>query len=107
MRIFLIPVVLELRKLGHDVLTIQDAGYANQEYADDAVLASASADRRVVLTISRKHFLKLHKRSQRHHGIIICTADLDFVGQAVRIHQAIQEIVSWQGQLIRVNRPQR
>lgn len=41
---FPFPVVEELRKLGHDVLTIQETGKANQQYPDEAVLASASAD---------------------------------------------------------------
>lgn len=103
---FPLPVVVELRKLGHDVVTIQETGKANQEYADEAVLASASADKRVVLTINRKHFIKLHKLSPNHYGIIICTADLDFVGQALRIHEAIEGGSSWEGQLIRVNRSQ-
>lgn len=36
---FPLRVVEELRKLGHDVLTIQETGKANQKYPDDAVLA--------------------------------------------------------------------
>ncbi len=34
---FPLPVVEELRRLGHDVLTIQETGKANQEYPDEAV----------------------------------------------------------------------
>ena len=33
------PVVVELRRLGHDVLTVAEAGQANQRVADDVVLA--------------------------------------------------------------------
>ena len=58
---FPLPVVEELRRLGHDVLTIQEAGKANQECPDEAVLASASADDRALLTINRKHFIRLHR----------------------------------------------
>ncbi len=36
---FPLPVVVELRRLGHDVLTVQEAGKANQEIPDDEVLA--------------------------------------------------------------------
>ena len=41
---FPIPVVEELRRLGHDVLTIQETGKANQEVPDDRILAFACAD---------------------------------------------------------------
>ena len=51
---FPLPVVEELRRLGHDVLTIQETGKANQEFPDEAVLSSASANNRAVLTINRK-----------------------------------------------------
>ncbi|MBI1924433.1 DUF5615 family PIN-like protein [Candidatus Poribacteria bacterium] len=102
---FPLPVVDELRRLGHDVLTIQETGMANQEFSDEAVLAAANADNRAVLTINRKDFRHLHRRSANHKGIIICTADLDFIGQGWRIHEAIKGYDSLEGQLIRVNRP--
>jgi hypothetical protein len=35
---FPLPVVEELRQLGHDVLTIQEAGQANQAMSDESVL---------------------------------------------------------------------
>jgi Domain of unknown function (DUF5615) len=57
---FPLPVVTVLRRLGHDIVTIQD---------------------------------------------IICTKDLDFRGQAQRIHEAIRTYESLHGQLIRVYRP--
>ena len=36
---FSFPVVEELRKLGHDVLTAQEAGQSNQGISDSRVLA--------------------------------------------------------------------
>ncbi len=102
---FPLPVVLELRRLGHDVVTIQEAGLANQELPDDQVLAEAAADRRAVLTINRKHFIHLHRDSSQHEGIIVCTFDPDFTGQAGRIDQELQARESLTGRLIRVNRP--
>jgi predicted nuclease of predicted toxin-antitoxin system len=104
---FPLPVVEELRRLGHDVLTIQEPGKANQEYPDEAVLAAASADERIVLTINRKHFRQLHHTHPNHQGIILCTTDVDFIGQAQQIHAALAAHSTFVGQLIRVNRPLR
>ena len=102
---FPLPVVEELRRLGHDVLTIQEAGMTNQRFSDDAVLAFASGDNRAVLTLNRKHFIRLHNASVDHAGIVACTVDLDFAGQAARIHEIIDSRDSLEGELIRINRP--
>lgn len=102
---FPLPVVQALRKLGHDVLTIQEAGMANRKVPDPEVLELSHANKRAVLTINRKDFRHLHRQSQDHSGIIICTRDLDFSGQAERIDAAIQPHETLDGQLIRVNRP--
>jgi Domain of unknown function (DUF5615) len=104
---FPLPVVEELRRLGHDVLTIQETGKAHQSTPDEAVLASASADGRAVLTINRKHFVRLHRASAQHAGIIACTYDPNFTAQAARIHAAIEAQAQLASQLIRVNRPAR
>jgi hypothetical protein len=70
---------------------------------DPAVLKLASGDSRAVLTLNRKHFVKLHRSSADHAGIIVCSFDLDFDGQAERIRTAIGES-SLAGQLLRINR---
>ncbi len=103
---FPFPVVAELRRLAHDVLTIQETGLGNRKVPDPEVLVHAHTDQRALLTINRKDFRRLHSQSSDHSGIVICTRDLDFSGQANRIHQAIQAYASLAGQLIRVNRPQ-
>jgi predicted nuclease of predicted toxin-antitoxin system len=102
---FPLPVVEELRGLGHDVLTIQEAGMANQRFPDEAILRFANADNRAVLTLNRKHFVRLHNTSSDHAGIIACTVDLDFAGQAVRIQKAVESRDSLDEELIRINRP--
>jgi predicted nuclease of predicted toxin-antitoxin system len=102
---FPLPVVEELRRLGHDVLTIQETGHANREVPDEAVLSFAAGNNRAVLTINRKHFIRLHKANAAHQGIIVCSIDLDFTGQARRIDEAIQVHDTLAGILIRVNRP--
>jgi len=49
---FPLPVVLALRQLSHDLLTMHEAGMSNQSIDDDAVLAFAHRDDRAVLTIT-------------------------------------------------------
>ncbi len=102
---FPLPVVQELRRLGHDVVTIQETGYANRELPDDQVLAHAKADQRTVLTVNRKHFIRLHQTTPDHLGMIVCTFDPDFEAQAGRIDRAARSHDSLEGELIRVNRP--
>ncbi|HSM82252.1 MAG TPA: DUF5615 family PIN-like protein, partial [Nodosilinea sp.] len=48
-------VTERLRELGHDVVTVQDAGQSGQ--ADPAVLAFAVAHQRAVLTQNRRDFV--------------------------------------------------
>lgn len=102
---FPLPVVEELRRFGHDVLTIQETGKAGQAVPDEAVLEFAVNTKRILLTINRKHFIRLHKERPHHPGLIVCTFDPDFMGQAGRIHTVIEKDADLSGQLIRVNRP--
>jgi hypothetical protein len=101
---FPLPVVLELRRAGHDVLTSLEAGNANQRIPDDQVLAYAAQENRAVLTLNRRDFIKLHKQHPAHSGIIACTVDADYAGQASRIHSAVAKFGSLAGELVRINR---
>lgn len=101
---FPFPVVEALRAFGYDVLTLNDLGQAGQALADVAVLKLASDDERAVLTLNRKHFVRLHQASADHSGIIVCSFDLDFDGQAKRIRSAIDG-PSVAGRLLRISRP--
>jgi hypothetical protein len=103
---FPLPVVLELRRLGHDVLTIEETGGAGQATPDDEVLAFATTRHRAVLTNNRRHFFRLHREHPKHAGVVACTFDRDFPGLAGRIHQAVQK-QKLDGELIRINRPAR
>jgi hypothetical protein len=47
----------------------------------------------------------LHNANSDHAGIIVCSLDLDFSGQARRIHAAIGSMTRLAGELIRINRP--
>lgn len=99
------PAVLELRRLGHDVLTVSEPGRAGQSVPDEAVLAFATGEDRAVVTLNRKHFIRLHAERPDHAGVIVCTFDLDFVGQAARIHGAVLAADRLAGRLLRINRP--
>lgn len=101
---FPLPTVEKLRELGHDVLTIQEAGKADQAMSDEEVLNFAAQENRALLTLNRLHFIRLHRQQPNHAGIIVCKFDVDFTRQAERIHKAIVASVSLAGQLLRVNR---
>jgi hypothetical protein len=102
---FPLPVVEELRRLGYDVLTSQEAGNAGRAVPDMEVLLYAVAEQRALVTINRKHFIRLHRDFPYHAGIIVCTYDPDFVGQAARIAAVLATKSELRGQLLRVNRP--
>ena len=82
-------VVEALRRMGHDVVTVADAGKAGQALTDKAILQLAGASQRAVVTLNRRHFVQLHTAEPTHAGIIVCSLDLDFEGQAARIDQAV------------------
>jgi predicted nuclease of predicted toxin-antitoxin system len=98
-------ITLHLRRLGHDVLTVQDAGKAGQKISDPDVLRFAIAQNRAVITQNRKDFIRLHRLQPQHSGIIICTFDPTWEALALRVHEAITLEDSLQGKLIRVVRP--
>ena len=101
---FPFPVVEALRDLGHDVLTVAEANQAEQAVPDDEVLAFATSEARAVLTLNRKDFIRLHRESAEHAGIVVCTFDPDFSGQAKRVHEAVSGQSDLTGRLLRVNR---
>ena len=110
---FPLPAVEELRRLGHDVLTVYESGHANQRWPDDQVFACAQKEARVLLTQNRGHFKRLHHQSKPNHfgttsghfGIVVCTRDSDFVALARRIDATLAEQPEVRGQLIRIYRP--
>jgi predicted nuclease of predicted toxin-antitoxin system len=101
---FPFPVVEKLRAKGHDILTIQETGRADQAMPDDEVLAFATSENRALITLNRIHFIRLHAEHPAHAGIIVCKFDADFNRQAERIHAAIAHLDSLVGKLIRINR---
>ena len=98
------PVVDELRRLGHDVLTSLDAGKANQRIPDDEVVRYATENGRAILTLNRRHFHTQHQNSAVHAGIITCTVDANYAAFAARIHARVSAITDLSGQLVKVTK---
>jgi hypothetical protein len=96
-------VVERLRGMGHDVLTVQEAG--RRGGGDGQVLADATTDHRSVLTFNRWDFERLHRQNSAHAGIISCTRDDEADALAARINSSILAAGILAGQHIRVNRP--
>lgn len=99
-----LDAVIELRRLGHDVLTMFEDGRANKAIPDEAVLTRATELERVLLTINRRDFKRLHNADPNHAGILICTFDPDFVNQASRIDEVCQDSEKVEGALLRTYR---
>lgn len=102
---FPLDVVIELRKLGNDVLTALEDGRANQRIEDEKVLQRAIELNRAVLTFNRIDFKRLHKLNESHAGIVICTFDGDFAAQAGRIHEMCGKLTEIKNELVRIYRP--
>jgi hypothetical protein len=71
---FPFPTVEALRSLGHYVLTTVESGQAGQAIPDADVLAFAVPQGRTVMTLNRRHFIRLHHTTPTHAGIIVCTS---------------------------------
>lgn len=98
-------VVVELlRQMSHNILTVQEAGKDNQKIPDQEVLAFAVSKNRAVLTLNRRHFIRLHSLQPNHAGIIVCRAEDDLARMAANINEAISSLETLTGQLIRVYR---
>jgi predicted nuclease of predicted toxin-antitoxin system len=103
---FSIPVAKELRKLGHDVLTCQEAGNANLGIPDDEVLNFAIEQNRIVVTTNRIDFIRLHRHTEYHSGIIVCTFNPNTMALAARIHEVVSNHEgSFENQLLRIYKP--
>lgn len=61
---FPFPTVQALRRLGHDVVTVEDVGRGGQRWSDADVLEFARSNGRVLVTLNRKDFLRLYSAVQ-------------------------------------------
>ncbi len=99
------PAVRRLRELGHDVLTVREAGRADSQVPDHEVIQFAHSQGRAVLSLNRRDFVRLHSSGIEHSGIIVCTDDKDFIALAARVDQVLRDAVPLIGRLIRIVRP--
>jgi hypothetical protein len=102
---FPFAAVESLRQLGHDELTTAEHGKAGQAIPDADVLGFAITETRILVTLNKRHFIRLHSHTPHHEGIIFCTFDSNFEALAQRIHDAVKIQPTMTGQLVRVNRP--
>jgi hypothetical protein len=97
------PVVLLLRTMGQDVVTVQERG--RDRSPDPDVLAQGTAEGRAVLTFNRKHFWLLHQSTPGHAGIVSCTEDDNEAALAARIDARLAATGKLAGEYIRVTKP--
>jgi predicted nuclease of predicted toxin-antitoxin system len=102
---FPIAAVHILRNFGYDVITTHEVGQSNLRIPDENVLIYAISEKRAVITVNRKDFIRLHRSNPDHFGIIVCTKNDDFENFAACIHKTLQKQGSdVSKQLIRVYR---
>jgi predicted nuclease of predicted toxin-antitoxin system len=76
--------------LGHDVVPSVEAGQENRRVLDAEVLKFAASMGRILITQDRRDFRRLRDAgSISPRGMLLCTVDADFAGQARRIHEAV------------------
>lgn len=98
------PLVLELRKLGYDILTSREANQDNQGIPDPEVLRFAISHKRALITYNRQDFRKLHKVTPNHCGIILCKEDRNDPEYAQIIHEQLLRFESLNNQLILIKK---
>jgi predicted nuclease of predicted toxin-antitoxin system len=99
---FPLGVTKLLRSMEHDVLTVQEVGKGG--LSDEEVLFYAMRESRIILTLDRRDFFRLHKLQPEHSGIIACKNDSDTERMALRIDEVISANDSLVGKFIKVNR---
>jgi len=100
---FPFPIIRRLREDGHDVLTSFEAGQANQGLKDEAVIEFAVQLGRAVITTNRWHFVRLHRQSASHRGIVVCR-DIPAQHEMIASHllDALNAHPNLDGKLVRV-----
>jgi hypothetical protein len=66
-----------LRAMGHNILTVQEAGKENPKNPHEEVLAFAVSEKRAVLTLNRRYFIRLYSLQSDHAAIIVCRGEDD------------------------------
>lgn len=88
--------------MGHNILTVQEAGKDNPKNPHEEVLAFAVSEKRAVLTLNRRYFIRLYSLQSDPAGIIVCKPDHDLARMGTNIHEAISSLATLTNELIRV-----
>ncbi len=102
---FPLPIVRRLRRLGHDVVTLQELQGTSRPQvtlSDGEVLRLSAEKGRAVLTLDFD-FVAVHKGQRGHKGIVICTADDDGKRQAKSIDATVKANLPLNGKLLFVS----
>jgi hypothetical protein len=102
------PVTDRLRRLGHDIKTVQQVeGTSRPEnpMTDAQVLNLATQEKRAVLTLNIADFEAEGGKLPGHEGIVACRLDLDSRRQARQIDRAIKGKKHLTAQIIYITPP--
>jgi hypothetical protein len=67
------------------------------------VLEFSTQEQRILLTINRKDFFRLHRYGNlKHAGIVACAQDSNPGALAQKIHHAVRDLESCEGKFIKV-----
>ncbi|MEM6395525.1 MAG: DUF5615 family PIN-like protein [Bacteroidota bacterium] len=102
---FPFPAVLRLRELGFDIVTLQNLGLAGIGLQDIQVLELARILKRAVVTCNRRDFIKLHKETSSHFGILVCTRNPDHISLAETIHFQLEKSLNTENVLLKIYKP--
>lgn len=86
---FPFPVVQFLREKGIDIVISFEVGNANKSIPDVDVLNYAIKTERIVLTLNRRDFIKLHHLDADHYGIIVSSEYKNFFLHAEKINDLL------------------
>jgi predicted nuclease of predicted toxin-antitoxin system len=102
---FPMPVVNQLRQLGHDVWAVVESDKAGSRWPDEEVFREAQRQQRAILTLNRRHFLSLHRHHPVHSGLILCTHNPDPLNFAAQLHEKLMQTPLLNNQCLRIYRP--
>ncbi|BAZ17607.1 hypothetical protein NIES4071_94870 [Calothrix sp. NIES-4071] len=85
-------------------MTSYEAGQANQRIPDEEVLIFATQQNRIVITLNRDDFIRLHRSNINHAGIIICKDDRDYVEQTNTLDAYLKEDINLSNRFIRIKK---
>jgi predicted nuclease of predicted toxin-antitoxin system len=94
-----------LIEFGYDVQTTAEANNIGKD--DKTQLIYAVSQNRAIVTHNRKDFIRIHKKTPNHTGIIVCTQNPNNQQLAEKIDEKIRNIDQLTNLLLRVNRPQK